>query len=211
LLDLKALDIYFARVFGEAGVRRLWFAQFVQNALVSIVTDRYKPFGAIGAAALHQVATARQVVLTAEDEALIIEGMKTLPPHPEVPNALRRLYEAGWRLCALTNNTLPVVQAQLTNAGLAPLFERILSADTVQRLKPAREPYLYAAHEMRIPLSALCIIAAHAWDTTGALSAGAHAAFVARPGMALNPLAPRPEIVGRDLVEVAEQLVAREQ
>ena len=54
------------------------------------------------------------------------------------------------------------------------------------------------------------LVAAHAWDVAGALRAGAAAAFVARPGMILDPLVPAPDVVGSDLGEVAEQIVAVE-
>jgi len=43
-----------------------------------------------------------------------------------------------------------VAEAQLSNAGLGPLFEKILSTDTVRRLKPAREPYLVAAQGLGV-------------------------------------------------------------
>jgi 2-haloacid dehalogenase len=52
------------------------------------------------------------------------------------------------------------------------------------------------------------LVAAHHWDIAGALSAGCQAAFVARPGMVLSPLADRPDIVGPDLAAVAEQIIA---
>ena len=54
------------------------------------------------------------------------------------------------------------------------------------------------------------LIAAHAWDTAGALNAGCAAAFVARPGMVLDPLVPPPDIVGSDLDEVADQILTIE-
>jgi 2-haloacid dehalogenase len=133
--------------------------------------------------------------------------MRTLPPHPEVAAALERLREAGIRLAALTNSTEAVATAQLTSAGLAPLFERILSADAARRLKPAREPYEMAARELGTDVGGIRLVAAHAWDITGALRAGAAAAFVARPGMVLDPLAPVPDIVGADLAQVADRIL----
>ena len=51
------------------------------------------------------------------------------------------------------------------------------------------------------------LVAAHAWDVAGATSAGCAAAFVARPGMVLNPLFERPDVVGADLREVADQII----
>ncbi|MDQ2737327.1 MAG: hypothetical protein M3Y35_01620 [Actinomycetota bacterium] len=54
----------------------------------------------------------------------------------------------------------------------------------------------------------LLVVAAHSWDVSGALAAGCEAALVARPGMVLSPLGRQPSIVGIDLAEVVEQIVA---
>jgi 2-haloacid dehalogenase len=127
-----------------------------------------------------------------------------------VIESLDRLRTAGLRLAALTNSAVKVARDQLTHAGLADYFEQILSADMVRRLKPAPEPYRMAAERMGVPISEVRLIAAHAWDVAGALRAGCAAAFIARPGMVLDPLVERPDIVGADLHEVADQIVAVE-
>jgi 2-haloacid dehalogenase len=41
LLDLRALDAQFARVFGDAGVRQAWFTQMLQNAFVATITSSH--------------------------------------------------------------------------------------------------------------------------------------------------------------------------
>ena len=210
LLELTALDPPFERAFGRPGVRREWFAQFLQSAFVSTITDAYTDFGTIGRAALEMTARRNGTELSADDRDAILGTMRQLPPHPEVPAALERLRDAGLRLAALTNSTEAVATAQLTNAGLAPLFERILSADGARRLKPAREAYETAARDLGVDVGGMRLVAAHAWDIAGALRAGAAAAFVARPGMVLDPLVEPPDIVGSDLAEVAERIVEAE-
>jgi 2-haloacid dehalogenase len=207
LLDLGGLDPAFERAFGDAEAREAWFRQLIQSALVSIVTGRYHDFATIGAAALGTTADLRGVTLTDADRQAVADGMRRLPPHPEVPGALRRLREAGLRLAALTNNPRQVAEAQLANAGLADLFEQVLSADDVGRLKPAPEPYRMAADRLGVPVTDVWLIAAHGWDVAGALAAGCHAAFVARPGRLPDPLAPRPDVTGADLDEVATRLL----
>jgi 2-haloacid dehalogenase len=210
LLDLRALDPHFQRAFGDAGVRQQWFAQFIQNAFVTTIIGRYQTFGAVGAAALDMIATRRRVTLSSTDRVAILNEIRTLPPYPEVREALERLRSGGFRLASLTNSTAEVATYQLTHAGLADLLEKNLSADEVRRLKPAPEPYLYAAKAMGVEASQIRLIAAHAWDIAGALNAGCSAAFVARPGMVLDPLVPQPEIVGSDLNEVVDQILTIE-
>jgi 2-haloacid dehalogenase len=136
--------------------------------------------------------------------------MRRLPPHPDVREGLERLREAGLRLATLTNSTQEVADAQLMNAGIRDLFEHAFSADDVKRLKPAPEPYRMAAERLGVPISGVRLVAAHAWDIAGALRVGCAAAFVARPGMVLDPLVERPDVVGPDLLAVADGILERE-
>jgi 2-haloacid dehalogenase len=207
LLDLGALDPHFERTFGDAGVRRAWFLQLLQSALVATVTGAYSDFGTAGGAALQMVAEREGVGLSDEDKQRILGGMRELPPHPEVAESLDRLRDAGLRMVTLTNSTQQVAEAQLENSGLRAYFEQILSADAVRRLKPAPEPYHMAVESLGVEMEGVRLIAAHAWDVAGALRAGCAAAFVARPGMVLDPLVERPDVVGADLREVADRIL----
>jgi 2-haloacid dehalogenase len=207
LLNLAALDPLFERALGDASARQQWFAQVLQSALVVTVLDRYVDFGAIGAAALEMTAARRSVSLSARDRAAILGGMLTLPPHPEAPESLARLRAAGLRLATLTNSTAKAAERQLTHAGLIGYFDQVLSVEAVRRFKPATETYRMAARELGVEASDLRLVAAHDWDVAGALRAGWAAAFVARPGMVLGPLSERPDIVGRDLREVVDQIL----
>jgi 2-haloacid dehalogenase len=207
LLDLGALDPHFERVFGEASARQAWFGQFLALWLTEMLTGEYTNFGTIGGGALEMVAKRQGVDLSDEDKQRILGDMQELPPHPEVEDALGRLRDAGIRLATLTNSTQQVADAQIDNSGLRDYFEQVLSADTVQRLKPAPEPYRMAAESLGVEVEQVRLVAAHAWDVVGAMRAGCAAAFVARPGMVLNPLAARPDVVGADLREVAAQIL----
>ena len=210
LLDLGALDVHFERAFGDPGVRRIWFSQLLQSALVATVTGAYSDFGEVGGAALEMVAEREGVDLSDEEKQQILGGMRELPPHPEVVESLSRLREAGLRLATLTNSTRQVAEGQMENSGLRDYFEQILSADDVRRLKPAPEPYRMAAESLGVEVAGIRLVAAHAWDVAGALRAGCAAAFVARPGMVLDPLVKRPDVVGADLREVAKRILEAE-
>jgi 2-haloacid dehalogenase len=207
LLDLGALDPHFERAFGDAAVRRAWFSQLLQSAFLATITGAYSDFGTIGGAALEMVAERQGVDLSDEDKQEILGGMRELPPHPEVVESLDLLRDAGLRLATLTNSTQQVAEAQMDNSGLRDYFEQILSADTVGRLKPAPEPYRMAAQSLGVEVERIRLVAAHAWDVAGALRAGCAAAFVARPGMVLDPLVERPDVVGADLREVADRIL----
>src|SRR6266487_4845157 len=94
LLDLRALDAQFVRVFGDADVRQAWFTQMLHNAFVATITGPYRDFGQLGAAALEMVAARRGVTITHEEKHAILGEMRRLPPHPETQRALERLRQA---------------------------------------------------------------------------------------------------------------------
>jgi 2-haloacid dehalogenase len=207
LLDLRALEPHFQRVFGDIVILRTWFAQVLQSALVATLTGAYMDFGSIRSDALDITLSGLGVDLSDDDRAAILGGMLTLPPHPEVPEGLARLRDAGLRLTTLTNSTEGAARAQLTNAGLIGYFECVLSVQAVRRFKPAPETYRMAAKRLGVEIDQIRLVAAHDWDIAGALLAGCAAAFIARPGMVLGPSAERPDIIGKDLREVTDQIL----
>ncbi len=210
LLDLAALDPAFARLFGDVAARTDWFAQMLRDAFVLAVTGVYHDFGVISRAALEVTAQRWDTVLSDEDCAAILGGMRRLPPHPEVPAALRRLQGAGLRLAALTNSCQAVAEEQLAHAGLSGFFEQILSVEAARQLKPHPAVYRMAAGRLGAAPAGLRLVAAHDWDVSGAIRAGWAGAFVARPGMMFSPLSERPDVFGPDLGAVAEQVLAAE-
>ena len=194
LLDVSALD---GPVFGgDAALRRRWFSQLVQSALLESLLGAYRPFGELGAAALAMVAP------DADPEALRA-GMRALPPHPDVRPALEALRARGDRLAALTQNMPEVLEAQLAHAGLADCFEAALSADEAGRLKPAPAPYALAARRLGAAPSELTMVAAHTWDLAGAAAAGLRTTLVVREGVVPDPARPAPDVTVRDLRELA--------
>jgi 2-haloacid dehalogenase len=208
LLDLSALDEPFADVFGDASLRPTWFQMMLQLSFVGGLTGRYVDFTSAQRGALQMLAARAGVDIDAHAVERIVGGMTSLPAHPEVPAALRRLHEAGVRQVALTNSPLPVARAQLEDAGLVEQFDDVLSADEVRELKPAPRPYRLVAERTGVEIGEVMLVAAHSWDVSGALAAGARAAFVARPGMVLSPLGDQPELIAGDLGELADALLA---
>lgn len=112
--------------------------------------------------------------------------------HLDAPPAPERLREAGYRLATLTNS-----------AGLRNFLEQALSADDVKRLKPPSE-------KLGVTTGDLWLVAAHPWAVTGAANAGCRTAFVGRAGKVLGPAAPKPDVTGQTLKDVAEGILAVE-
>jgi 2-haloacid dehalogenase len=209
LLDLETMTPTFEHIFDDKAAMRLWFANFIMYSAALTVAGQYVPFTDIGAAVMKMLADTRGIKITDSDKRELTEKFSTMPPHPEVPAALRKLRAAGFRLFTLTDNLLEVQSRQLEHAGIVGLFERRFSADGVKHHKPAPEAYGYVVKELGVRPSRLCLIACHTWDTLGAVAAGWEAALIRRPGNDLLAVGPQPQFVGDDLNDIADQLIRR--
>jgi 2-haloacid dehalogenase len=209
LLDLGTLEPTFERIFGDKSAMRLWFANLIMYSAALTVAGCYVPFTEIGAAVMKMLADTQGIKIGEADKAELTERFSTMPPYPEVPAALARLVAEGFRLFTLTDNLLEVQTRQLTHGGIVDLFERRFSADGVKHHKPSREAYAYVEKELGAKPSDFCLIACHTWDTLGAVAAGWQAALIKRVGNDVLGVGPQPQIVGKDLSDVAAQLIER--
>ena len=123
LLDLGTMEPTFQRIFGEKSAMRLWFANFIMYSAALTVAGCYVPFTEIGAAVMKMLADTRGIKIDDRDKKKLTEKFSTMPPHPEVPAALRKLRDAGFRLFTLMDNLLEVQTRQLEHGGIVALFD----------------------------------------------------------------------------------------
>jgi len=209
LLDLETMAPIFERIFDDKAAMRLWFANLILYSAALTVAGQYVPFTEIGTAVMKMLADTRGIKIKDADKNELTDKFSTMPPHPEVPAALRKLRNAGFRLFTLTDNLLEVQTRQLDHAGIVDLFERRFSADGVKHHKPSRHAYAYVERELGVKPSQLCLVACHTWDTLGAVAAGWEGALIRRAGNDPLSVGPQPHIIGDDLDNVAAQLIAR--
>src|SRR5689334_10554335 len=119
LLDLDSIRPVFDRIFGDPAAMRLWFANLITYSEALTLAGVYVPFTDIGGAVLRMLAATRGITISDADGAELTDRFATMPPHPEVPAALRRLRDHGFRLFTLTDNTLAISGRQLDRAGQA--------------------------------------------------------------------------------------------
>ncbi len=195
LLDLDTIRPTFDRIFDDPAAMRLWFAGLITYSEALTLAEVYVPFTDIGGAALRMLAATRGIPISDKEGAELTERFASMPAHPEVPAALDRLRDHGFRLFTLTDNTLEIPGRQLEQAGVIDLFERRFSVDeTVKRHKPAQEAYHFVAGELGVDPGDICLIACHVWDTIGALAAGSQAALILREGTAPLDVGPQPQL-----------------
>ncbi|TPD90493.1 haloacid dehalogenase type II [Pantoea vagans] len=206
LLDTTELNRVVAQRLGDRPERaEAWFTSLLHHSLVESVTGSWHNFGDIAEAVLQMTATRYGITLPA-DATPLADIIAAMPAHPDVAAGLSALQQQGFTLVALTNSSAALAEKQLSSAGLARLFTRILSVEQVQVYKPDLKVYQWAMQEMDQPASQCMMVAAHGWDVGGAKRAGMKTAFVTRKGQALYPLAPAPDLIVGDIGALATKL-----
>ena len=208
LLDLTAMRSSVGEALGgRDDLLPLWFSTMLHHSLVDSTTGRFHTFGEIGVASLLMVAEIEGIELTkAQAKTAIVTPLQSLPPHPDVRDGLQALKNKGYKLVSLTNSSNQGVYTQFKNADLLSYFDERLSVEDINLYKPDTRTYEWAIEKMGIAAEDAMLVAAHGWDIAGAKQAGWQAAFIARPGKVLYPLAIAPDTVVSGLDELVSQL-----
>jgi 2-haloacid dehalogenase len=209
LLDLEVLRPLFQRVFGTGATVDEWFGETILYSESATITNTFVPFAQMGSSVLRMLGRIHNVQISAGDVTELGQVLASLPPHPDVPDSLRGLKAAGYRLVTLTDSPVTPGRGPLQAAGLADLFEHQFTAETIRRYKPALETYQMVAEATGTQVSELCMVASHPWDLIGARTAGCSAALIGRSGVAplIVPGLKQPQIIAPTLTEIAAQLV----
>lgn len=202
LLNMQPLQKEINKELGSKHAFNSWFCRLLLFSSVETLTGEYRDFGEIGAAVLKMTAQDFSTEISEERIKEILGKITELKPHPEVPEALEELRKAGFKLVALTNGGKDTVDKQLKNAKLGSYFDAVYSVEAVGKFKPHLETYQYVLEKENTRPENTMLVAAHAWDITGAKRAGLKTAFISRPGKFLYFLAQRPELMGENLKEI---------
>jgi len=209
LLDIEFIGPLFQRLFGDSKVLRDWFGQLILYSEAITLSGPYTTFFTLGQGVLKMLGSIHNVSIQQADLEELRIRMLTMPAHADVPGGLEQLKDAGFRLITLTNSPPTPQTSPLKHAGIDGWFENSFSIDRVRRFKPAPQVYHMVAEELDVPPAAICLVAAHVWDTIGAQSIGCSGALIARPGNAHLPVhgLPQPDAVAPDLPALAAQLI----
>ena len=207
LSDMTAMGRRFEEVGVPAHTARLWFASLLRDGFALTAAGAQERFAALAEGALRAV-LATEAVDRDEEDAIrhILGGIAELKVHPDVPEGVRGLRQAGFRLVTLSNGASSVAEQLLGDAGLHAEFEAFLSVEDAGAWKPARAAYEFAAQRCAVDVADLLLVAVHPWDTDGAARAGASAAWINRGRSFYPGYFSRPHYTARSLVDLADQL-----
>ncbi|MEU9246994.1 haloacid dehalogenase type II [Streptomyces sp. NPDC048385] len=210
LSDLTPLRARFEDVAAPADLMPTWFAGVLRDGFALTAAGAYADFSSVALDGLRALLPAVEGWAGNVDAAAqhILDGFASLEVHPDVPDGVQTLSDAGFRLVTMTNGSATLTQQLLATAGLADRFEAMLDVSGPRRWKPARAAYEYAVEQVGVRPEQALLVAVHPWDVDGALRAGLGGAWLRRGATVYPHTMSPPSHSAQDLRELADVLLA---
>jgi 2-haloacid dehalogenase len=179
----------------------LWRAKQLQYTWLRGLAGHHADFWQVTSDALDFALSTLQL----EDPALHARLMNlylTLEAYPEVKEALQRLQAAGMKLAILSNGTPRMLAASAANAGIADLFDTVLSVEEVRVYKPHPSVYALACERLNLPADQICFLSSNGWDAYSAQAFGLRTVWCNRLAQAPEHIPETPDAQITSLVEL---------
>jgi 2-haloacid dehalogenase len=175
-----------------AALTTLWRDKQLQYTWLRTMQGRYADFWQVTGDALDVTLETLGLADPARRDALM-QLYLTLEPFPEVPDVLRRLKQAGMRTAILSNGSPTMLDALVKNAGLAGLFDAVLSVEEVGAFKTDVRVYQLAVERLGVVAETISFQSSNAWDAWAASAFGMRVVWCNRYGQRPERLPGKPD------------------
>ena len=207
LSDLSPMGRRFEDVGAPSYMSRLWFASLLRDGFALTAAGGHPVFAEVAEDVLRACLYGFELTRPLDDAVRhVMAGFSELPVHPDVPEGVRAMHDAGLRLVTLSNGSVAVGERLLRDAGVRSFFDDLLSVEDVGIWKPHSAAYGYALDVCKTTASLAMLVAVHPWDVDGARRAGLMTAWVNRSGAAYPASFLAPDLEVASLPQLAAAL-----
>jgi 2-haloacid dehalogenase len=182
-----------------------WRRTHFENSMIDALLHRqHTPYREIGQRAVAHVMERAGIPHTADEVRELVAQIERLKPFPEVPAALARL-RTHYQLVVLSNGDPDMLETAKSHHGIA--FDAVISVAVANAFKPHVATYTKAAEIVGVRMDEVLFVANHAFDCIGAKAAGMRAAFIDRRRRPFGATPHQPDLIVKDMTELAEVMV----
>lgn len=185
----------------------MWRSKQLEYSFRRGLMQDYVDFGVCTQQALDFTCRALQIDLTLKQKENLLALYLILPAFPEVAKGLKKLKQKGFRVFAFSNGAENSLKTLLANAGIADLFEALVSVDDLKTFKPSPASYAHFRRKSGAIGTETWLISCNSFDILGAHASGMKTAWVHRDQSAfLDPWGIKPTLEVTDVIDFAEKL-----
>jgi len=149
-----------------------WRTRQFDYTWLRTLTGSYVDFLQVTDDALQFAAEAEKIAITPEQRGQLMSGFLNLRAWPDVAPALQVLKKRGLGLAPLTDFTVSMLEAGISNSGLSGTFDHLLSTDIVKAYKPDPRSYKMGMDAFGLQREEIAFVAFGGWDAAGAKTFG---------------------------------------
>ena len=174
IFDANSVVPEVEKVFPGKGAEfaRIWRTKQFEYCYLRTITGRFADFAAVTEDALVYAAEVMHLDLTSDTRQRLLNAYLTLKPWPDAADGLRKLRAAGVRIITISVFSGRMLRANAEHAGIADLFDELLSTEVNQSYKPDPRAYALGMESLHLRKDEIVFAAFGAWDAYGAKSFG---------------------------------------
>src|SRR3954465_15660401 len=172
---------------------KAWRAKQFEDGFLRSITDRHADFFKVTEDALVYTAGAMKLELTPQKRKGLLDAYLALAPWPDAADALRRLRASGVRVITIANFSPRMLKANAEHAGIADLFDELLSTQANGTYKPDPRAYALGMEHLKLRKEEIVFAAFGGWDAYGAKSFGYTTYWVNRFHLPMEELGIEPD------------------
>jgi 2-haloacid dehalogenase len=180
LYDIQSVASVTEEAFPGYGdiITQIWRIKQLEYTWLRSLMRRYQDFALVTADSL---AYTLRVLGLPHDTAVfarLLDKYLHLDLYPDALAALGTMKDT--KLAILSNGSPEMLNALVTNSGLDPLLDAVISVDANKVFKPSPEAYALIESELGVPPADVLFISSNPWDVCGAKSYGLNVAWIER-------------------------------
>ena len=185
-----------------------WRTKQLEYAFRRGLMQNYKDFSVCTQQALDYTCQYFKALITEEDQGVLMERYRLLPPYPDAEEGLAKLHSSGFRMFAFSMGKTTDVVGLLEHAGLIHFFRDIITLEDARCFKPSPAAYSYFMRMSGSIGSEAWLVSGNPFDVIGAVSAGMLGAWVKRsPDAIFDPWELQATVVAENLSMLNDALL----
>lgn len=187
---------------------RDWHSRAAIYGMVGNYIDEYATYYDLHRHALEYLLTAHGVSLPPDHLDDMNAIYHEMEPFDDVKDGMQRLTAAGYEVGVISNGDPPMLESLVRVADIGDILTATVSADEIERHKPAEELYHHAADRLDTAPDAIAHVSNAVFDVQGATHAGYQGVWINRQQAPAEPFGPPPDLSVDTMDELAAALGA---
>jgi 2-haloacid dehalogenase len=172
---------------------KAWRSKQFEYGFLRSITGRQTDFFKVTEDALAYTAAAMKLELTPEKRKSLLDAYLHLEPWPDAADALRKLRASGVKVITISNFSPEMLRANAEKAGIADLFDELLSTQANGTYKPEPRAYALGMERLKLKKEEIVFCAFGGWDAYGAKRFGYATYWVNRFHLPMEELGIEPD------------------